>query len=455
MSIPRRPLSQLRNQPNGLAGLDAAGRLVSPGPMRVTGADPSGVDDSRAALAAASAIMELGPGIYRVASNLTLPHQVNLLPGALIRPEAGVVFHLAGGYAAGDYQHVFDISAGGSVTCDRSANGYVTPMHWGATGTGTGDDTPAITAASRCAAFNVVRLEYAHSLPVKFPRPSSYYRLASTWWVTRTAEFFSDHPAYLRTQGAVELRAVSGLDAAVVVVHPGGASAPAGYRPENPPDHPTVPGLGLLYSGLRSSFRNLVFKPETGATVRQGFVHNTVCHLSGCISTGFSEVNFHAHAQTSGSALNIAAHPGASNDGTGQTIAYNGSGAVFGNTNGSTYDNCYGQLGGMHGFVAHGNNSGTVTYYKCDGTGNNGSGFLENTTIGCEYIAGHSAQNSWKVLHNGVFYQCIKGHVSSGDSEPGVGADWRSFWTTNSATLLDAEWAIGVQYHPTGGVHVC
>jgi hypothetical protein len=68
MSIPRRPLSELRNQPNGLAGLDSAGRMTAPvrGVVSILdfGADPTGVVACDAALSNAIASVTVGTGFY-------------------------------------------------------------------------------------------------------------------------------------------------------------------------------------------------------------------------------------------------------------------------------------------------------------------------------------------------------------------------------------------------------
>src|SRR5687768_7678776 len=93
-----------------------------------------GVADDRAALLAADnadGIVLNNPGTYRVASNLTLTGLLALTPGAKLKPDAGVNVHLSGGYKPwSDYQHCFDLSAGGTVTCGRMAQPYVTPPHF-------------------------------------------------------------------------------------------------------------------------------------------------------------------------------------------------------------------------------------------------------------------------------------------------------------------------------------
>jgi len=77
MSIPRRPLSQLRNQPNGLAGLDSSGRITSPVRGQVSlldyGADPTGVVPCDAAMAQAIADNSIGTGRNLVGPKIHCP----------------------------------------------------------------------------------------------------------------------------------------------------------------------------------------------------------------------------------------------------------------------------------------------------------------------------------------------------------------------------------------------
>jgi hypothetical protein len=58
-----------------------------------------------------------------------------------------VTITLGGGYLASDFQHVFDISAGGSVVTSKEEMKYVTPCHWGAKADGVATDTAAVKAA--------------------------------------------------------------------------------------------------------------------------------------------------------------------------------------------------------------------------------------------------------------------------------------------------------------------
>lgn len=64
------------------------------------------------------------------------------------------------------------------------------------------------------------------------------------------------------------------------------------------------------------------------------------------------------------------------------------------------------------------------------------SDFSENATLSI----------STKVTHSGN-YRCIKGHLSSADTEPGVGANWATYWASYSAG--GAAWALDTYYAAT------
>lgn len=107
-----------------------------------------GTTDARAALLAADAEgpITLPPGTYAVASNLTLTNNPFIQPGAKFKPANGVVITLNGGYTAEDTQHVFDISAGGSVECGTGSMPYITFQHFGATALVADNQTEAMQA---------------------------------------------------------------------------------------------------------------------------------------------------------------------------------------------------------------------------------------------------------------------------------------------------------------------
>lgn len=381
----------------------------------------------------------LGTSPLQITADRTFSRIVRIKDGFRFEVASGVNLHFERGYLTQDWAYCFDISAGGTVTGDEAPNGYVTPQHWGALGNGTGNDAPAFMAAVEYAALNTIRDEYAETFPVKVPNPSpNYYRVTEPILVSRAVHMYGTTMSPLRSQSGPTIKGADGMDAIIAFL----GIAAAVY-------------FGKVYSGLRSRVEYLTFLPETVGGVRQGVVHNVVCHFKGVITADFEECGFHANAQTSGSAEFIFAHPGANNDGTGTNIAYSGAGTVLGNTNGSTYEYCMAQDNLLHGFVAHGNNSGTIGYYKCDAAGNTGAGFLENTTIGCEYLSCHSAQNSLRVIHNGQPYLCIKGHTADSTNEPGVGTNWETYWLETNAGQTLPDWATSEYYHPAGGVNVC
>lgn len=513
-----------------------------------TGADPTGVTDSRAAIAAADAegrgFYVPASGTFLVSSNLTLTNPLMFLRGSgKIKPAAGVNIHLAGGYLADDWQHCFDIgAAGSSVTGERAPLGYYTPQQFGANPLNDAvDDMPAIEAATEFATLNPVRNEYAQGLPVKFPHPGiGRYYLTKTReiYVARTTHWFGEMGGTQREFGGVEIRCDDGLSAVAFCFAPGGLSAPSEYEPANLPTD-AIKGIGKAYGGTRSTFEDLCFRPMTQGGVKQAFVHNTVVYMNRCRAWGYSQVGFHAHAHGSGSIINRFAHPGIGSTGnTSQTVPassmlYNGTGAVFGNCNGSSYNDCYamnglheaGVQGGAHGYVSHGNNCGLVHWKDCDASQAEGAGFLENTTIGCKYTNTHAASNSWivvgrdpmavitttttaivatnvsfdvtdasaivpgmhiavaldsgsswvglvnakvgntltlatpspgaaaigKNVHNVLQYVPIKGKTAAVADEPGVGANWQTYWIRPVATAIqpvDGVWAVGTYFHP-------
>ena len=81
------------------------------------GADPTGVADSRAALAAADTDGDftVPSGTYLVNSNITISNNITFQAGGILKPASGVTITLNKSITAGDYQ-VFDVSAGGSIT---------------------------------------------------------------------------------------------------------------------------------------------------------------------------------------------------------------------------------------------------------------------------------------------------------------------------------------------------
>ena len=454
--------------------VQAGGGSGAVGESAASGVAADGTSDDRTALAAADVaaagedkILVVRRGVHRVASDLTFTSQVRFARGAQLKPAAGVKVHFAQGYIADDWSHCFDISAAGSsVTGDRAPTGYVTPQHFGADPADPlVDDRAAIEAATEYGTLSPIRNEYANGFPVKFPNPGlGNYYLTKTRpiYVARTTHWFTDARSYLREYGSTEIRGANGLDAVVFCFAPGGLSAPAEYETVNQPGD-AVPGIGKSYSGIRSRFSDLSFRPESGGLVKYGFVHNTICFLERCTASGFSQGQFYAHSHGAGSIANAFDHPGTPYGGG--APSYNGTANCWGNTNGSTYTSCYAQDGVpadpavslAHGFIAHGSTSGTVHYFGCDAAGNQGAGFLLNDNIGCELHSTHSAENYRSISHGGSNYICIKYHSAAAANEPGAGASWRTYWFKIDGTpsVVHAAWASGTVYHPCGGVNVC
>lgn len=132
----------------------------------------NGTTDDRAAFVSAASFgraLMLKSGTYRIASNMTLAVPVIFQPGAIIKPDSGVVVILGAAQALAAAQQIFDLSAGGFAGArslsfaDRRAYGISTdkpqcPFTW----TGThplpamlyiGADGKAVMEAYDLAAF--------------------------------------------------------------------------------------------------------------------------------------------------------------------------------------------------------------------------------------------------------------------------------------------------------------
>jgi hypothetical protein len=105
MSIPRRPLSELRNQPNGLAGLDSAGRMTAPvrGVVSILdfGADPTGVVACDAALANAIASTSVGSGWYVAGPRVIFPPGIYRFDAAIQLKRTVILEGSSAGLAGG------------------------------------------------------------------------------------------------------------------------------------------------------------------------------------------------------------------------------------------------------------------------------------------------------------------------------------------------------------------
>lgn len=403
----------------------------------------NGSTDARAALAAAdgaattaTAAIVLRPGVYSIQSDITVANEIVFSRGARLKPADGVTVHLAGGFWAGDYQHVFDLSAGGVVTGDSAAQGRVTPQHFGALGVGaSNDDTDAINAALTFAALAVIRDEYASTLDVLLPPVDSFYHVTSDIIIRRNVRIEGGGSPG-RSLGAVKIKFASTCTAGFWFAHPGGLSAPDPYSEEVGDD---------FYGAGRSVMRNLFLAPVTSGEVDFGIVHNVPVKLEFVEIEYFRLAGVFGHGQSAGD----------SDYGDPNGHDTTGQGSMYGNTNGSDYVRCVARFQTEgHGFVALGNNTQVMKYDTCDANGNKGAGFLDNSSVGNTYINCHTAQNSFIVPRNDLFYMCIKQHTSSAADEPGVGVNWRTYWVVVTATLYDAEWATDQTYRASGGINV-
>lgn len=118
----------------------------------VTGTVGDGSTDDRAALntsntsaVAAHLPLILPAGTYKVSSTLTFTTPVWFLPGAILKPDSGIVVTLTGGISGNPMFKFIDTSAGGVVTFRKVD--FVRPEWWGAVADGSTDCTAAIQAA--------------------------------------------------------------------------------------------------------------------------------------------------------------------------------------------------------------------------------------------------------------------------------------------------------------------
>jgi len=124
------------------------------------GAVGDGTTDDRAALlaadaaatAAASVSVTLTPGVYAVASHMTLSNPIKVLDGARLKPANGVVVTISSGFVAGASQYIFDISAGGSFVIQKASS--VSARNFGADPTGVADSTDELNALFAVASAN-------------------------------------------------------------------------------------------------------------------------------------------------------------------------------------------------------------------------------------------------------------------------------------------------------------
>jgi hypothetical protein len=111
-------------------------------PVSEYGAVGNSTTNDRAAFASANtAAVSAGQpilvtkGTYKISTDLTLTAPVKLLPGAILRPDAGVTVSLTGGVTTDGLYRIFDQSAGSGAKCVPLRVEYYHPAWWGPTGT--------------------------------------------------------------------------------------------------------------------------------------------------------------------------------------------------------------------------------------------------------------------------------------------------------------------------------
>lgn len=373
--------------------------------------------------------------IWAVSANITLQSHLRFVQEGALQPAAGVNIHLQGGYDAGIWRSCFDLTLGGSVTGEQvGLNTFVSVCHFGAgAAVSATDNQKAFQAALDYATLNPIRDEYASSFEVLIPPVPGNYTIGGNLTVRRNIIIRGGTP-HGRSSSVSKLIFTAAATCGFWFQAPGGLSAPSPYDTEL--------GANAWGSG-RSRMSDLHIDCENPGAVDFGIVHNNPADFERISIQNMRLAAFFAHGQSSG------------NSSFGDPNGVLGDGTMYGNTNGSLYVRCLARdTTEGHGFVAQGNNTQIMTYLNCDASGNKGCGFRDNSSIGNYYLGCHTAQNSIKVEHNGVWYLPIKPHVAAADNEPGVGANWKEFWVVITATTTDVTWALGLSFRDAGGFNV-
>jgi hypothetical protein len=166
----------------------------------------NGVADDRGAfsLTASKGPLTISRGTYRIASNLTLAVSVEMLSGALLKPDSGVTITLGAGFNA-PLTQVFDLSAGGSVAFRVQRDLY--PEWWGALADGVHDDAAALNAVSNVAvAFTSDGVRAGGTVWFQ-PRP---YLCKSTWTVQPFASYLGSRSQTTDNDGSFTYAGTTG-----------------------------------------------------------------------------------------------------------------------------------------------------------------------------------------------------------------------------------------------------
>lgn len=288
--------------------------------VKALGAAGDGTTDDAAVFALDFDQLVVDPGTYRIGSNTTVTAALRFLQGGKIKPDSAVTVTLNEGYEATDWQHVFDISAGGKVIGVRSARDYITPQHFGALADGSNDDATALSAACNFAELLLIRDDFAQTLSVGLPIPKTitqFYRLASTVYITKTVRLFGMGPWSGRYTGGVEVRPDSGLLAGIVFLQGGGANNPTTaatyYEPSNP-DHNDpwkVHSGGFLYTCKQAHTSGASTEPGVGASWTTYWTKET---LGDGVTSSVEDETALADAWVTGTAYNVS--PGVGTTGT-------------------------------------------------------------------------------------------------------------------------------------------
>lgn len=255
-------------------------------------------------------------GVYRIASSITLDGYIYVLPGALIRPAAGVTVTISGHLSAGRHP-IFDLSLGGTVVGAPAHQTpfpltHVYPEWWGTTGTGV-NSSPAIQAA----------INFAQTASGGTVLLRGWYRCDQTLVVSGRVGIEGQGPVYGTSLGDGGIEKSTTLEFNQAAANAGGISVQSGSG--------TINGFQLKNVGM---YRNPP-GPKTGTGVGLHLVSVQRSLISQCHIFGFSI----------GLQVDDSAIPGirASYDGSFEGCTIGGGGraaAIIGGCAGFTFRDC-------------------------------------------------------------------------------------------------------------------